>query len=147
MNVEGSGSGHSSLRHSENSLTNTQDKFGLKITYIEDNSVLVRDAVGVEVAFEWPLIISMGEYEAFLTQMMDSNRPLPSLDGLKPTVIMPLDTPEQTVHESNLLPFFERHALIHKVSAEEMERMYNLARQLLYDRFKSRLRDKKPIDT
>jgi hypothetical protein len=124
-------------------------KFGFSVTFVDNNSVHVRDALGKEVAFAFPMAdVSLAEYDNFIHQMQNDNRPLPSVGAVKLSVgkaladaslVAAVDRLNSGTHPRT----WEKHAANHRIGVDEMKAMYFFAREELYARFKSRLRSTK----
>jgi len=135
-------------RRAEKQAKRGEQQYGFTITFIDDNSVHVRDATGYENAFAFPMEnTSMEKYEKFIEQMSDRNGPLPSIENMVCAIGKTLAVSSDHPHSSSGINDtvgqgvdFEVHARKHGLSAEEMEAMYYFARRQLYDRFRARLR-------
>jgi hypothetical protein len=123
------------------------ERYGFSITFIDDNSVHVRDILGKEIAFEYPMDqIGFDRYDKFIQRMQDSNVPPPPIEDVVLTVKRPLaDVLKKPMlgKDSNSpvkLTTLEKIAEQHGLTTDEMKWMYRFAQDALYGRFKSRLR-------
>lgn len=117
------------------------------ITHIDDNSVFVRNSLGQEIAFQYPLgSISFKEYDKFVEQMSDTAAPLPSIDNLILGVSQTIVDPSRAARERDRMNSNAHGRTIEGlardlgIDADQLLRMLLFARQALYDRFKTRLR-------
>jgi hypothetical protein len=133
----------------QNSLNHlAESNSDLSITYIDDNSVHVRDTLGHELAFQYPLgNISLKDHDGFIEQMSDRSAPLPAIERLVMAVSKALIDPLKAIEETNRPnsgasgQTIETLARWNGVDPERLVRMLMFARQRLYERFKARLRD------
>jgi hypothetical protein len=124
-----------------------KERYGLTVVFIDDNSVHVRDILGKEVAFEFPFHgTDLNRYDAFIQRMQDKNAPLPPIENVVLTIKRPLaDVLRKPIsregsNSPTKLATLEQIAQQHGLTTDEMKWMYHLAREGLYERFRSRLR-------
>jgi hypothetical protein len=126
-----------------------KERYGFTITLIEDNSIHVRDWLGNEVAFEFPLgNIDFDKYDSFLQQMQNKNLPLPPIESISLAIHKPLadisrrTRPADSPNSQTYNRTWEQLAQDHGISIDEMLEMHFFAREALFARFKARLRDR-----
>src|SRR5580704_15422053 len=117
---------HTKKNHNEGA-EHPREQYGFKISLIDDNSVHVRDAVGREAVFEFPLgNISLEKYDRFIEQLMDTSRPPPSVDAIELAVGKPLSMGPHPVTGPNSPTYprtWEQHAENFGMSTDEMKAM------------------------
>lgn len=122
-----------------------KERYGFRVSFIDNNSVHVRDACGINVAFEFPLDNeTLDEYDKFIQQMQSDNLSPPPIEDLRMVIRWPRsdalrDTPDTNAPTQQST--WEEHAEKHGISTDEMQQMYLFAREELYARYKSRLRN------
>jgi hypothetical protein len=125
-----------------------KERYGLRVSHIEDNLLHVQDAAGHEVAFEFPMGgVTLDHYDSFIEQMQDASRPLPDVENIVLTVAKPLadaslGTRAAATPNSATRPYsWEQAAKDNGMTVDEMWNMYFFAREELFVRFRSRLRN------
>jgi hypothetical protein len=122
--------------------------YGLKVAFIDDNLIQIRNAKGQMVGFEFPIgSTSLHDYDNFIEQMQDHTRPMPRIETIRmailksPTMPMsPEGAADQTTNSRVQEYTWEQHARDHSMSMHEIRAMYFFAREELYTRFRLRLR-------
>jgi hypothetical protein len=122
-------------------------QYGFSVSFIDDNSVCVRDARGKEAAFEFPLSnVTFDEYDKFIQQFQRADLPPPPIEDVKLSIRRPRqdNVPESLsknkANSATKQRTWEEHAEKHGVSVDEMKWMYFFAQVELYARYKARLR-------
>lgn len=119
------------------------------VTFIDNNQVSIQTPSGHRICFEFGAMVSTKEHDLFVEQMQNPNQPLPSIESLKLGIVRTAegfleDRPKRGgSNDLSTTYTWENHAQEHEVSVEEMKKMYFFARESLYNRFKTRLRDNK----
>lgn len=130
-------------------------KRGITASFFDDNNVCVRNKDGKELVAEFPTEkLSLGEYDAFVHRMQDSRSPLPDIHVIRPVVttssLMGVggahdnDQAERTDITPSVKTNIGELAKELGVDIEEMKFISDFAMFKLYERFKARLRDRKP---
>lgn len=127
---------------------NAEKQYRFNVAFIDDNSVHIRDAGGREVAFEFPLKnVRLEDYDRFIDQMRNSESPVPPIGMIdlaigKVTTDISFKRQLASGNSSPTLMTWQQHAAAHGITVDEMKSMYEFAREALYKRYLSRLRNR-----
>ena len=120
-------------------------------SFFDENTLYVKNEAGIVVSFRFPSeAINLAEYDSFIQQMQDKEKPLPSIRSIRSlivakSVIQAEDQPGGNPNTDlvSITTSIEELARKHGLSVAEMSRMYEFAQVEFYKRYKARLRDKK----
>lgn len=130
-----------------------QKEYGLHISYLDNETVHIRDRKNKEVSFSFPTGIDLDSYDAFVEEMQDKNKPPPSIERVIVVVrksLMDLEKRRGNVEDQNFLGKnvgVKALAREHNVPVQEMISMLALAKLTLYRIYKERLRGSKQEET